>query len=189
MTNDERPMTSGQICFRFLAVLAVVLVPIRASAHTGGTLVLSEQPAGPYRLFAWVQPEPLQVGDVHLSVMVVKAPADVAQPSALDQPLTDVQVTAHFEPVSQPDQAMTVPLPAQTGLGGFFYEADVRLPSVDLWRVTIDVTGAAGAGSAAFERQVLAGRRVNWLVIGSASLALIALIGLMGVWNRLQTKG
>jgi hypothetical protein len=182
-------MTSGRIFYRFLALLAVVLFPVRASAHTGGTLVLSDQPAGPYRLFAWVQPEPLQVGDMHLAVMAVKAPADEAQPSVLDQPVTDVQITARFEPASQPDQAITAPLPAQTGLGGFFYEADVVLPSVDLWRVTIDVTGPAGVGSATFERQVVAGRQVNWLVIGGAGLALVVLIGLMGMWNRLQTKG
>lgn len=165
------------------------LYPGRLSAHTGGAPVLTDQPAGPYRLFAWMQPEPLQAGDVHLSVVVMLAPEDAAQSSALDTPITDAQVIARFEPVSQPGQVITTPLPSQTGLGGFYYEADVVLPQADLWRMTVEVSGAAGVGSATFERQVVPRRSVDWRVVSSAGLVLIVLIGLMGAWNRLQTKG
>jgi hypothetical protein len=148
--------------------------------------VLLFLPAGHYRLFAWMEPEPLQVGDVHLSVVVMHAPADGTQNSALDVPITDAVVTARFEPASQPAQAITVPLPAESGLGGFYYEADIQAPTVDQWRITLEVSGDAGVGSTTFEREVVARRQVNWLVIGGAGLTVLLLIGLMGWWNRVH---
>jgi hypothetical protein len=50
------------------------------------------------------------------------------------------------------------------------------------------VNGASGNGSAAFVSEVLAARQINWYLIVMAGLLLIALLGLIGLWNRMQAK-
>jgi len=168
-------------------LLLFLLWPATLQAHGGGALMLTDAEAGPYRVYAWVQPEVMRVGDVHLSLAVTRS-ANGAGANPADEPVTDAQVTVQFEPLSQPDQALTVTASSQDTLNNFYYEADARLPFEDRWRVTIDVAGPDGAGSVDFEQQVLPPRTLNWPLIVGAGTLLIILVGLMGVWNRLQTK-
>jgi hypothetical protein len=135
-----------------------------------------------------MQPEPLQVGDVHLAMAVTLAPVPDAPTNALVEPVTDAAVEVRFTPLSQPDQAQRLRAVSEDSLNGFYYEIDTQLAHVDQWQMLVTIRGPVGVGTVAFERQVVARRQVNWLVVGGASLVLIVLIGLMGVWNRLQTQ-
>lgn len=175
---------------RFIQTLAVILLlwPLPAAAHAGGTPVLTDVAAGPYRVYAWMQPEPLRVGEVHLSVVLVRPTQSATQQDALDEPVTDANVMARFEPVGDETQRISVPVAPLQGLGGFYYEADVVLAQTGLWQISLEIDGADGQGLVRFERQVEPARRVNWQLVIGAGAILVLLVGLVGGWNRLQTR-
>lgn len=156
-----------------------------ALAHSGGAAVLADVPAGPYRLFAYVQPEPVIVGETHVAVAVTLPSTDKAA-NGLLIPVTDAQVRLLWEPQSQPGQAFAVELPVQSTAGDTFYELDIRIPFADQWRVTLEVMGAAGQGRASFELLVTATRSINWWLLLGAGALLVLLVGLIIVWQRLQ---
>jgi hypothetical protein len=168
-----------------LIALFAVIAPQRLVAHSGGAPVLIDAPAGPYRVFAWIQPEPSRVGRVHLDVALTLAPPPDAPPNQLVQPVMDAIVRVTWMPQRR-GQALVTQASPQAGLAGFYYEIETELGVADQWHVAVEVQGPAGHGAASFERQVLAARRVNWLLVASALAALLALIGLMGLWNRRQ---
>lgn len=172
-----------QWIFTLLSLWLVLGLPRGAQAHSSGPPRLSNAEAGPYQLFVWTQPEPLRVGDAHISVLVTVATAN--NPTA--QPVNDAQVNVRFVPVHQPDQAVVVTTRPQAFLNNLYYEADVHLPSPDLWRVIIDVSGPLGKGNVQFESEVLPARALNWWLIGGAGALLVCLIGLIGAWSRWQS--
>lgn len=185
-----RSMTSkvaqgiGQWVFTLLSLGLVLGFPLVAQAHSSGPPRLSDAKAGPYRVFVWTQPEPLRVGDVHISVLVTVATTN--NPTA--QPVSDAQVNVRFVPLHQPDQAVVVTTTLQAFLNNLYHEADVHLPSPDLWRVIIDISGPLGKGNVQFESEVLPARVLNWWLIGGAGVLLVCLIGLIGTWSRWQSQ-
>jgi hypothetical protein len=186
----------ARLC-RLLAVTGLILwlltisfAPVPLYGHGGGVPRLTGEIAGPYRIFAWTQPEPLHVGDIHLSIAVVKgAPADDKGVEGLDEPVTDAAVMVQLRPTTGETAPITIEAVLQEQLGSYYYEADATLPTPGEWRFTIEVRGALGEGSAAFATEVLAARRINWLLVAVAGLLLCCLLGLIGLWNRMQAKG
>ncbi len=176
-----------------LVALGVLGSAASLYAHGGGIPQLIGEVAGPYRIFAWTQPEPLRVGEFHLSIGVIKgeigdtASTDSAD-GALDEAVTDATVLIHLLPVAQDVAGLTVPALLQEQLGRYYYEADATLPTPGEWRFTIDVSGPLGEGEAEFVSLVAAAREINWLLIGGAAFLLLCLLGLMGLWNRIQAK-
>jgi hypothetical protein len=148
--------------------------------------VLADKAAGPYRLFAYIQPGQLSVGNAHIAVAVTLAPAKDNQNNGLLEPVSDAHVRLRWEPQSQPERAFTIEALSQSALSDMFYETDVAIPFADLWRVTIEVQGTQGAGSATFERQVFAERQFNWLLIAASLITLAILGGLLLLWQRTQ---
>ena len=75
-----------------------------AVAHGGGTPRLTNAEAGPYRVYAWSEPDPLLAGDVHLSVVLTvpaeSRPADPTQRSGtqVEEPVTDAEGGCHVPP-------------------------------------------------------------------------------------------
>jgi hypothetical protein len=171
-----------------LALLLLLLAPVPLLAHAGGAPVLVDAPAGPYRVFAWLLPEPLRVGVVHLDVGVTLAPAADEPANRLVEPVTDTTVQATFTPLNRPERAMVATATAQSGLNGYYYEIETVLDAAQDWQVVIEVNGPSGYGQVSFERQVLPPRQVNWPLVASAGVGLLFLVGLMGVWNRLQAR-
>jgi hypothetical protein len=170
---------------RVVAICLVLAFPSIVYAHSSGPPQLADAVAGPYRVFVWMQPEPLRVGDVHVSVLVTQnGTGDKATP----QPVPDAQIILRLEPIDQPVQAITVVASPQPFLSNIYYEADVQLRSSGQWRTTIEVAGVAGKGKVAFGSTVLAARTLNWWLIGSASVLLILLLGLIGIWSRMQAN-
>lgn len=184
----------AKLHWRWIAVAvlwAVNLVWVAAPlyAHGGGVPRLTGEPAGPYRIFVWSQPEPLRVGDIHLSIGLVRAEAEGSQAAdALDEPVTDATVTVSLQPVAENARPIRTLAVLQEQLGSYYYEADATLPTAGDWRITIDVSGDLGDGSAAFVGAVASAREVNWLLLIAAGLLLLCLLGLIGLWNRVQAK-
>ena len=166
-----------------IIVTALLTAPL--SAHGGGVPRLTDEAAGPYRLFAWTQPDPLRVGDMHLSIGVVAAAKNAA---GLDEAVTDAAVTVYLAPTTGEVTPIALTAVLQEQLGSYYYEADATLPNSGEWRFTIEVSGASGNGSAAFVSEVLAARQINWYLIVIAGLLLVALLGLIGLWNRMQAN-
>lgn len=165
-------------CALFLVSVGLANFPLVVQAHSSGPPRVADAAAGPYHVFVWTQPEPLRVGDVHISILVTQA----------NQPVNDAQVQVQFAPIEPAGPVIVVAPTAQDFLSNIYYEADVQLPSSGEWRATINIEGVAGKGSIDFENSVLAKRTFNWPVVGGAAALLVVLVGLMGVWSRMQAK-
>lgn len=154
-------------------------------AHGGGVPRLTDEVAGPYRIFAWTQPEPLRVGEIHLSMAVVKGERAA---NTLDVPVTDAKVTVVMQPVTGVQDPLQVLAVLQPQLGNYYYEADASLPTVGDWRFTIKVSGALGEAEATFVGQVAAARQINWTLVIGGGVLLLGLLLLIGLWNRMQGR-
>lgn len=171
---------------RFVSIcLLLFLWPQVSFAHGGGTPRLTDEPAGPYRIYAWTQPEPLRAGEIHITIGLTLAEHQAAATTdgELVQPVTDATVTLRFLSLENENIALdrTATL---GGVGAVYYEADASLPTAGKWRFIIDVQGEAGAGSAEFTEELLPIRTVNWTLIGAGSGLFVLLIVLIGLWNR-----
>lgn len=172
-----------------LGSIALYLPATPLSAHGGGVPRLTDEVAGPYRIFAWTQPEPLRVGDIHLSIAVVKGARSGDQAAnGLDEPITDATVIITLQPVNQGAALLQVPAVLQQQLGSYYYEADATLPTVGDWRFTIEVSGTMGDGRVAFVGAVSPARQISWTLVITAGGLLVGLLALIGVWNRLQAR-
>lgn len=165
--------------------IALSLAAAPLYAHGGGVPRLTDVVAGPYRIFAWTQPEPLRVGAIHLSIAVVKGERTNA---SLDEPVTDAAVTVELAPVAGEQAPLAVLAVLQPQLGNYYYEADATLPTAGAWRFTIKVRGALGEADAAFVGEVLSARQLNWTLVIGGGVLLVALLVLIGLWNRMQGR-
>jgi len=176
-----------------LAGLSLVILSSMpaAYAHGGGAPQLTNAEAGPYRLFAWTQPEPWRVGEAHISIAVTLPPAADAvvnegvTNNALDTPVIDAVVMVMLAPANDSGQSLTVDALPQEQLGILYYEADADLPVNGDWRVTVQITGPEGSGSAEFVTEVLPTRSGSTLhALGGLILAVLALAALIGLRRR-----
>lgn len=192
MTTRWRRAAVPWLCTLLVALIGSIVLHLPAtplSAHGGGVPRLTDAVAGPYRIFAWTQPEPLRVGDIHLSIAVVKGARSGEQSAAgLDEPITDATVNITLQPVDQEAASLQVPALLQQQLGSYYYEADATLPTAGDWRFTIEVSGTLGAGRVAFAGAVSPARQINWTLVITAGVLLVGLLVLIGVWNRLQAR-
>lgn len=145
-------------------------------AHGGGTPQLVNAQAGPYRVSAWTQPDPIRVGRVHITVAVAE-PA--TEQSEADNLILDATVRVHLDHLSRDGESLVVLATRENAVNKLFYEADLDLTSEGEWRMTIQVEGPAGAGSANFEVAVLSPSAFNsltrrWPMWGGAGLILLA---------------
>lgn len=157
-------------------------------AHGGGTPRLTSAPAGPYRVYAWTEPEPWRAGEVHLSVAVT-LPADAAAQAdgaQVEEPVTDVAIQVTFTPEDGSSPPIVMQATRQAVLGDYYFEADTILPAEGLWRMEIAVEGEAGGGTTGFSLQALPPRTINWSLVGAAGAVLLVIIALIGLWSRKQ---
>jgi hypothetical protein len=167
-----------------LVVAVALSSPTVALAHGGGTPRLIDVPVGPYRLYVWSSPEPLRVGDMHVTIAVVEA----AQTSAkLDEPVVDANVRVLLKPLNEQNEPFARAATNQTTLLQRYYETDFSIPAAGIWQAVIEVSGPAGAGSASFDVEVLPPRRLNWQIALIITGALLIGIGLYG--RRKQSTG
>lgn len=174
------------------ALIALLLLVVSAPviAHGGGTPRLTDAEAGPYRIFAWTEPEPWRAGEVHVSVMLTLAPPADAEAdertaaNRLDEPVNDAEVAVSFVPMEAEGDPITLPTELQSLGGNISYEVDTTLPSDGIWRVEIVAHGDEGGGDASFEVDVRPSRTLNmWLLAGGA-LLIVAFLGILVLRRR-----
>ena len=192
MTTPWRRTAVPWLCTLMVALIGSIVLHLPATplaAHGGGVPRLTDAVAGPYRIFAWTQPEPLRVGDIHLSIAVVKGARSGEQSATgLDEPITDATVIITLQPMNQRDAPLRVSAVLQQHLGSYYYEADATLPTAGDWRFTMEVSGPMGDGRVAFVGAVSPARQINWALVITAGGLLVGLLALIGVWNRLQAR-
>jgi len=156
------------------------------SAHGGGTPRLTGEPVGPYRLYAWSQPEPWRAGDVHLSLMLTRPAANATGDagSQVEEPVTDADLTVVYTPVDPPGAPLTVHATQQTVLDTPYYEADAVLPAAGRWTIAVQVVGPEGRGEADFAMTALPAQTLNWWLVGGAGGIVVIIVALMGLWSR-----
>ena len=161
------------------ALLPLALPAQTAQAHGGGTPRLTNQAIGPYRLYAWTEPEPLRVGDAHVTIAVTQPAGADAQPGQIETPVSGASVLVTFTPLDGSGPAIEAPAVTQQALGDVYYETDTVLPSEGDWRISIAVEGPDGGGQGDFAVAVEAARQLNWTLIGIGGILLLGVLGLI----------
>ena len=166
MTSESKRLA----CLWHLLLLAVGLVLVaRAEAHGGGAPRLVDVEVGPYRLYVWSKPEPMRVGDAHLTIGVFE-PARTGQ---ADVPVLDATIKVLVMPINPLEEDTWFGLASrEASTNPIYYEVDFALPAAGIWRTELTISGPAGSGSADFEMAVSASP-VNWTLIGAAAAVLM----------------
>jgi hypothetical protein len=137
------------------STLAFVINARPVQAHGGGEPQLVNAQAGPYRVSAWTQPEPIRVGRMHLSVAVSESPGPGSSGEETGDLVLDAAVRVQMNPMNRPGPALVTSATREDAVNKLLYEADMELPAEGQWQVVISVEGAAGTGSASFNIEVL----------------------------------
>ena len=190
MTHQHLRRLCYAACLALITALVLVPSAHRLYAHGGGTPRLTNVPVGPYFLYAWSEPEPWRVGEVHLSLAVTKPNPDSSS-NQVEIPVTDVEITVTYTPmVNNAVDTAVAPIVVQAVrqefLSDFYYEADPTLTREGDWQISIDVVGPEGSGSTQFMMETLPARTLNWTLIGSAGGVLVVALALLAIWSRSQ---
>jgi hypothetical protein len=171
-----------------ISLSAELQAPVHA--HGGGTPRLTSVPAGPYRIYAWSDPEPWRVGQVHLSLAVTTLNPE-SNSNQIEIPVTDVEITVTYTPMKEnvvdpSAEPVVVKAVRQEFLSDFYYEADPTLTRAGDWQISVEVQGEAGSGSTEFAMVTLPEQPINWMLIGGGAGLLVVIVGLIAVWSRSQ---
>ncbi len=152
-------------------------------AHGGGTPQLVNAQAGPYWVSVWTDPDPIRMGDFHVTVAVSEAPEPEASTREAGDLVLDATVLVRAEPVSQNGETLVAPATRDNAVNKLFYEADLTLPAKGQWRVDVQVNGAAGAGNAGFDIEASSPSNFNTLLgLGWPLWAGLGLVLVTGGW-------
>jgi hypothetical protein len=169
-----------------LALLLAFAAPA-ASAHGGGAPQLVNAEAGPYWVSVWTQPDPIRVGEFHVTVAVSEAPQPGAGTREAGELVLDATVLVQAAPVSQGGETLIAPATRDNAVNKLFYEADLPLPAEGPWQVDIQVSGRAGAGDVGFGIEALPPSAVStllglgWPLWAGLGLVLVA----AGWWTQM----
>jgi hypothetical protein len=161
-------------CTRFLISLAGLLIALavptaQGAAHGGGTPRLVNQPAGPYQLSAWTQPDPIRTGDLHVT-------AAVTEPGS-GAPNLFARVEVAIYPSGAAEDLRFVEAFRGANPNKLLHDVDLGIPASGDYQVTIRVTGSAGTGQAGFELSVLPASRgvpeYGVVLMGALAIGLI----------------
>ena len=161
--------------FIFLAIILALSTGV-AWAHGGGVVRLTNVEAGPYWVSAWSEPDPLRVGQAHISVAVSKPTESGEGYREAGPPVLDATVQVQFTAVDHNGETLMGRATHEGATNKLFYEADLELPKAGRWQVKIAVEGPEGSGSATFEAQVAPPTAFNWTWIGGLGVVALAAV-------------
>lgn len=161
-----------------LLLTATLLWPLAAQAHGGGVPFVTNEAAGPYSLYAWMNPDPLRTGEVHFSIGVVQR-----DENGFERPVSDAEVTVLLHAEQHNEQTEVAPLELTArpdpSLGGVYYEVDAVIERAGRWTVEIVAAGDEGTGSVTYPIELEATRPtypIAWIGAGTL-LALLLWLG------------
>lgn len=172
-----------------VGLLCLVVTALPLAAHGGGTPRLINAGEGPYRLFAWTQPEPLRAGDSHISIAVTERPPDSAQvddryiTNDLASAVQDAEIVVTLRSADESVAPLAVSALPST-LSEFYYEVDLTLPVAGEWDVSVSATAELGTSEATYVVQVLPARQISWPLILLGVALVVALFAGLGLAAR-----
>lgn len=153
----------------FLLILWALCPDVWAN---GGTLQLAKAQAGPYMVSVWTQPEPPRVGRLHMSVAIMRPPAE--------KPVLDATVRLTAQARDQAETRLVTLAQRGQGSNKLLYDTTLELPTAGRWHFTIQVNGPLGEGNAAFMLTAVASSSrlgpLFALAGGATSLVLVWLL-------------
>jgi len=182
-------LCAGLLIGLLSSLLSATIAP-PVFAHGGGTPRLTSAPVGPYRLYAFTDPEPWRVGQTHVSLVVTKPTPDDNN-NQLETAVTDVAITVTYVPminnaVDTSLAPIVVEALPQDFLGTFYYEAAPNLGRQGDWLINVDVSGPEGSGSQHFPMRTLPALALNWTLVGIGGAVFVVLLLLIALWSRSQ---
>ena len=162
--------TWSRIATLFVGAITVLMIVGPTVAHGGGTLQLSDALAGPYRLTVWSSPEPVRMGELHVTVGV----GDTNGLSVLDASVLVIITPPNGSGKPFSDDATT-----SQSANKFNYEVDFVLTSPGIHEITVEVRGVEGEGIGRFDIEVLPLKVHEWnrvILIGGGVVASLTWI-------------
>lgn len=149
-----------------LALMAAGLVA-GLRAHGIGKPQLLNEPAGPYLLSAWTDPDPLRADEAHVVV-------GVTDPDTREPIVTGVRVMVTMTSLVDPSTVLTE-VAGTDNVNQLLYAAEFNDQVTEgRWRVDLAVSGEKGSGqSPSFEVDINPARGFNMLWLGVGGLAVI----------------
>jgi len=146
---------------------ALVLFASRVAAHGIGTPQVLNEPAGPYLLSAWTDPDPLRADETHVVVAVIN-------PENREIIVEGVEVAITMTSLADPAVSF-VEVAGADEVNRLLFAAEFNdLVSEGRWRVDLAVTGQQGSGDGvSFEVDIEPARGRNWLWLGIGGLVII----------------
>lgn len=139
----------------------------------GGVTQLQRQPAGPYLVTVTTSPTPLRAGLADVSVQIER--------SDTQDLVLDAQVTVAAAPTLGNTSAAFFPATHDQAINKLLYSANAELTEPGRWQFVVQVTGALGDGTAAFQADVAEPSIFDQP--SAIPLAVAIVIGLLVWWS------
>ncbi len=155
-------------------VLLLFLIPFGVKAHGSGTLV-QQVTVEPYQLSVWVDPDPLIIGEAHITVGVGRAEDGAAITNAI------VEVTL-TDPSGNVSGSLAT---TEKSVNKFLYEADTIITQLGVHDVVVTVNSLAGKAQTDFSLTATEKSNRTPIIIGIVC-ALVAIYVAMRVIKKEQ---
>jgi hypothetical protein len=161
-----------------IRLLILGLLLLLASLDTeanGGRLRIAREPAGPYLVSAWTEPDPPRLGRLDVSVAVMRPPDG--------EPVLDAEVRLHYGPPG--DRGASPPVTLHRGAGGnlLLHHGEVELTATGRSVLRVEVVGPAGQGAATFFIDTLPRQSLTWVLAVVGLLAIFVVVFVL-FWRR-----
>jgi hypothetical protein len=100
-----------------------------------------------------------------------------------DAPVLDAEVLVQIGS-GEGDEIMSVPATRAQSANKLFYEADMILPEIGRYWMTIRINGWQGSGEVAFPIEVRPVASTNWFLLGFIVLGLVISLFLFRLWEK-----
>ncbi|HEX2988087.1 MAG TPA: hypothetical protein VHS06_07955 [Chloroflexota bacterium] len=172
--------------FRVTSLYVIVVVAAMAVGTTpamanGGTIQLSNRPAGPYAVTVYTSPTPIRAGTSDVSVMVQRAGSD--------ELVNDARVVVQAQPIGRDGGLSSYQATHEQATNKLFYAANVALPSEGRWRIGVQVEAAAGLGEVDFETDVAPAGLLDSPLLLVQLVALPLILAVLWLGSRKLSKG
>ncbi len=152
-----------------LYALLLSLTPQSAHAHGGGTAQIVNEPIGDFIITVWMNPDPPQVGKMHLTIGLA-----LNQEPVLNQ---EVRVEIVHQSGNRPNRNALAT--HENSSSRFLYEADIEVPASGDWRVDVSVGDVTDTVS--FVAPVEAASFINRPTTAIAAFALVGVTFAYGI--------
>ncbi len=154
-----------------LALLAFFALAALARAHGGGTPQLVNEPLGPYWLSVWTQPDPPQVGELHVTAALARTDTG--------EPVTAPVIIVYARGVNKND-VIEAGMSHDDAATPYFYNTDFEVPYAGDWTIELVVKEGDWEGRASFPLTV-APAPIDKNLIRLAAFVTLAFLGI-GWW-------